>query len=187
MTVNAGQIAPDFRGKTYTGDPIDLSQMRGTKVWLAFHRWAHCPLCNLRIKEVIDRYAEIEKKGIRLVAVFQSTPERIADGVGRQKPPFPIVSDPELSLYDAYGVRPSVAGMFYLRVFGRAIRAMREGFFSLKMEGPKAMIPADFLVDPEGVVWKAYYGSAVSDHIPFEDIDAFGEDLCLDMPEQIRA
>ena len=51
------------------------------------------------------------------------------------------------------------------------------------MDGPKAMVPADFLVDPEGVVWKAYYGTAVSDHIPFEDVSAFAADLCLDMPE----
>jgi len=182
MTVEHGQLAPEFQGVTYTGDTIDLGQFRGKKVWLAFHRWASCPLCNLRIKEVIKRYDEIEKAGIQLIAVFQSPPENIAKYVGAQNPPFPLVSDPDLKLYDRFDVRPNMLGLFYPRVFLTAIRAVLAGLFSLKIDGPKAMVPADFLVDPEGLVWKAYYGAAVSDHIPFEDVRAFGEDLCLDMP-----
>ena len=38
------------------------------------------------------------------------------------------------------------------------------------------------LVDPEGLVWRAYYGDAISDHIPFSDVVDFAKDLCLDMP-----
>lgn len=185
MTIATGQIAPGFTATTWKGEPLDLDQFRGKKVWLGFYRWASCPLCNLRIKEMIERADEFEKAGIEVVAVFQSPPENIAKYVGAQNPPFTLVSDPDLRLYEMYGVHPNWLGMFYPRVFLRAIRATLAGLLSIKWDGPLAMIPADFLVDPEGLVWKAYYGDAISDHIPFEDVAAFGKDLCLDMPESV--
>ena len=61
--------------------------------------------------------------------------------------------------------------------------ALMPGPLSLKIDGPKAMVPADFLLDPEGLVWKAHYGKAITDHIDMDEIRAFQEDQCLDMPE----
>ena len=183
MSIETGQLAPAFTAKTWQGGAFDLEGYRGKKLWLGFYRWASCPLCNLRIHEVIQRYAEFEAAGIQHVAVFQSSEDKIALGVGTQEPPFPIVPDPELQHYETYGVHASWAGMFYPRVVARALRSVGKGFFSLRMDGPKAMVPADFLIDPEGLVWRSYYGRAVSDHIPFDDIVEFGADLCLDMPE----
>lgn len=182
MPITDGQLAPGFVGTTHTGDTIDLDAFRGQKVWLGFYRWASCPLCNLRIKELIARHDRFASAGIQHIAVFQSPPERIAQYVGAQKPPFPLISDPELRLYEQYGVHANWLGMFYPRVFVRAFQAMMAGLLSIRTDGPKAMVPADFLVDPEGLVWRAYYGAAISDHIPFEDVDAFGLDRCLDMP-----
>lgn len=182
MSIAIGQLAPTFKRQTYKGDTVELDQYRGQKVWLGFYRWASCPLCNLRMSELLEHHREFEKAGIQLIGVFQSPAENIEKYVGKQGIPFPIIPDPELELYATYGVHARLAGMFYPRVIGRALRAMAKGFFSLHMDGPKAMVPADFLVDPEGVVWKAYYGSAVSDHIPFDEVREFGADLCLDMP-----
>lgn len=182
-TIQAGQLAPTFKVSTYEGEDLDLEALRGQKVWLGFYRFASCPLCNLRINEMIDRYPQFEKDGIQVVGVFHSPAENIAKYVGKQGVPFPLVPDPELELYETYGVHARLGGMLYPRVFARAIRATLKGFFARRIDGPLSMVPADFLIDPEGLVWKAYYGSAVSDHIPFEDVTAFAADLCLDMPE----
>ncbi|MEZ4321475.1 MAG: peroxiredoxin-like family protein [Myxococcota bacterium] len=182
-TIDNGQVAPSFTATTFRGETIDLEAFRGKKLWLGFYRWASCPLCNLRISEVIQRHSQFEAAGIQLVAVFQSPAENIAQYVGSQDPPFPIIADPDLRLYDQYGVHPSWLGMFYPRVMLRAFQATMKGLLRLDLgDGPKAMVPADFLIDPEGLVWRAYYGSAISDHIPFEEIEEFGRDLCLDMP-----
>ena len=182
MSINTGQLAPTFETQTYDGAPISLEQYRGKKVWLGFYRYAGCPLCNLRISEMVDRAAEFERDGIQVICVFHSPADRIAGGVGKQSAPFPIIADPTMSLYQTYGVSRSLAGMFYPRVMLRSVTAVFRGFFSLRMDGPIDMVPADFLVDPEGMVYQAYYGKAVSDHIPFADIATFGKDLCLDMP-----
>lgn len=184
MPIASGAFAPTFTARTHTGDAIDLSSYRGQKVWLGFYRWAACPLCNLRIREVIERYPEFDDAGIKVLAVFQSPPETIAQYVGAQNPPFPLIADPNLALYEQYGVHSSVLGMFYPRVFLRAFQAMMGGLLNLHLgDGPRARVPADFLVDPEGLVWRAYYGTAISDHIPFDDVRSFATDLCLDMPK----
>ena len=183
MTIETGQLAPPFTAETWRDGPFDLEAYRGEKLWLGFYRWASCPLCSLRLHEVIQRYDDIRRAGVRHVAVFQSPADRIELGVGTQDPPFPIIPDPELEHYEAYGVHARFAAMFYPRVMLRAMRSIAEGFFSLRMDGPKAMVPADFLIDPEGLVWRAYYGDAISDHVPFEVVEEFAADLCLDMPE----
>ncbi len=183
MNITNGQLAPAFTATTFKGESINLLDYKGKKVWLAFHRWASCPLCNMRIQEVQERYAEFQEQGIELIAVFQSPPENIAKYVGKGDPPFAIIADPDLVLYDMYNVRPNWMGLMYPRVIIGAIRAVLMGFFSVKIDGPLAMIPADFLVDPEGLVWRAYYGEAASDHIPYDDVFDFGKDKCLDMPD----
>ena len=39
-----------------------------------------------------------------------------------------------------------------------------------RMEGKKSLVPADFLIGPDLVVKKAYYGSDISDHMPIQEI-----------------
>jgi hypothetical protein len=41
------------------------------------------------------------------------------------------------------------------------------------MEGDKALIPADFLIGPDLVIKRAYYGKEIGDHMPLDDIEAF--------------
>ena len=179
MKISRGQVAPTFVGSTSTGEPLSLEDFRGQKVWLGFYRWSSCPLCNLRISEVITRYQEFEDAGIQLIAVFQSPAENVSKYVGQQQPPFPIVADPEQHLYKAYGVEMSVAAGLHPRVFTRTVQAAIRGFIRLNYDPPLFRIPAHFLVDPNGVVWKAYYGETITDHIPFEHVTEFGNDLGL--------
>jgi len=181
--IERGQIAPTFKAETFRGEPIDLAAYRGKKVWLGFYRWAACPLCNLRVSEIVEAHHEFEKAGIQLIAVLQSPAENIARYVAKQDPPFPLIPDPGLELYTTYGVHPKFMGLFHPSVLVRTFKAVMKGFFSLRGDGPKAMIPADFLLDPEGLVYQSYYGNSVVDHIPFDDVRKFGADLCLDMPE----
>jgi len=93
MRLQAGQAAPDFLRPDIGGISIRLCDYRGRYLLLSFYRYASCPFCNLRVHELLQRLPEFEKRGLSLVAVFQSAREGIIDHVGKQQPPFPIIPD----------------------------------------------------------------------------------------------
>ncbi len=174
MRLQAGEQARDFEVQDMAGNKISLQDYQGKRLMLSFYRYASCPLCNLRVHELLERYDSLKGKGLHMLAFFQSPEESIQRYVGKQAPPFPIVADPERSVYRAYGVEPSWGGFLKgsLRI-SQLISAARKGFLPGKMEGEKAMIPADFLIGPDLAVEQVYYGSDIGDHMPIRDIEAW--------------
>ena len=47
---------------------------------------------------------------------------------------------------------------------------MFSGFFNMKSIKDKPIIPADFLIDENQIVFKAYYGKDFSDHIAISEV-----------------
>lgn len=171
MRLKPGDTAPPFETTTIDGRPIRLDRYRGQKLLLAFFRYASCPLCNLRISELIRHHAELKMQGLHIVAIFQSPPERLPQYAGRQEPPFPLIADPDCRLYRLYGVESSWSGFLKggLRV-GALATAMAKGFLPGPMDGDKTRIPADFLIDPDLVIQTTYYGKDIGDHLPLPAI-----------------
>ena len=98
MRLEAGARAPDFTATDWQGSALRLDDVHGRR-WLAFFRYAACPLCNLRVHQMVKRHAEFAERGLSILAVFQSTAGSIARYVGQQRPPFPLLADPEERLY----------------------------------------------------------------------------------------
>ncbi len=125
----AGWTAPEFAAKDVDGETRSLGDCRGRYLLLSFYRFASCPLCNLRISQLIGRKEWFDSRGVALLAVFHSPAERIRRYVGRRQAPFPIVPDPERKLYDAYQPVVEVAwaafGAPRSRMRGGARKAMR--------------------------------------------------------------
>jgi len=172
MRLRAGQRAPDFLRPDIGGNTIRPGDYRGRYLLLSFYRYASCPFCNLRVHELLQRLPEFEERGLSLVGVFQSAREGILDHVGKQQPPFPIIPDPGHGIYRHYGVETSLPGLLLgltLRM-GRALKAIRKGFLPGRMEGSITLVPADFLIGPDGRIQIAYYGKDISDHLPIEII-----------------
>jgi len=173
MRLQAGGIAPDFTIKTLRGKEMTLSEHASKRVWLAFFRFAACPLCNLRVHEIIENWSRFAGK-VELFAFFQSPAARLEEFVAKQNPPFPLIADPEMRLYATYGVEKGLGAGLSASVMARTLAAKRKGFKVLTpIEGPAFGIPADFLVDRGGAIHTAFYGRTLSDHIPFELVDAF--------------
>jgi peroxiredoxin Q/BCP len=174
MRIVEGQPAEDFQMEDTFGTPIALNDYVGKKLLLSFYRYASCPLCNLRIAELIEHYPSFHDKGLYMLAFWESPKESILEYVGRQDVPFPIVADPKRNVYRLYGVESSwlgyIRGMLRLSGF---YKALRKGFLPGKMEGEKALLPADFLIGPDLIIKKAYYGKDIGDHLPIEEIEQF--------------
>lgn len=172
MRMQPGQIAPDFTINDIFGNPVRLQAFRGKKILLSFYRYASCPLCNLRINELIKRHSQFQQNGLEIIAVFQSSVDSIREYVGKQDAPFPIIADPDQILYRSYGVTPSWWKFF------KAIMRIREifqsftlGYLPGKIDGNITMVPADFLIDENINISIAYYGKDIGDHLPINHIE----------------
>jgi peroxiredoxin Q/BCP len=173
MRITQGTIAPDFTATVYHRDPLTLSSLRGQKVWLAFFRYAGCPLCNLRVHQMTQRYRAWEKQGLAIVAVFQAPVDEVEANVGQQNAPFAIVCDPDEELYRLYGLEASLSGYLSPKNLPLAAEALKAGFMPGTMHGTKTRLPADFLIDETGKIIETFYAPVIGEHIPFERVDAF--------------
>lgn len=174
MRLIDGDRAVDFAVEDLGGNFISLKDYAGKKLMLSFYRYASCPYCNLRVSRLINYYPQFHEKGLYMLAFFQSPKESILGRVGKQNAPFPIIADPERKIYRKYGVGSSWKGFFKaLFRISTNVETIKKGHLPGKMEGEKALIPADFLIGPDLIIKKAYYGKDITDHLPIKEIQGF--------------
>jgi thioredoxin-dependent peroxiredoxin len=166
MRISPGQPAVDFKVRDIFGNRISLADFRGKNLLLSFYRYAACPFCNYRVHELKLNFRSLNRRGLEMIAFFQSPDESIRYYVGKQEAPFPIVGDPERKVYEAYGVEASWSGFFKgsLR-FPDLISAAVRGFLPGRIEGDPSLLPADFLIDRDLTIREAYYGRDIGDHL----------------------
>ncbi|MES9833660.1 MAG: peroxiredoxin-like family protein [Candidatus Thiodiazotropha sp. DIVDIV] len=170
-----GKKAPAFDTHDIRGRSVKLIGTHPGVTLLSFFRYASCPLCNLRIRELIQTYDQFISRGIRILAVLQSPSERIAHYVERQSPPFSLIPDPDLRLYQMYGVESSWQGFATAWTVGipRVFKAVvANGFLPGSVENELNRIPADFLINHDGQLTDVYYGRDIGDHMPLQRIFA---------------
>ena len=174
VKIETGWPAPDFTTVDLSGQSHSLADFQGRKLMLSFYRYASCPLCNLRLRQLIQKYEELQARGLHLLAFFQSPAESIQLYAGRQEAPFPVIPDPDRVVYRAYGVESSLSGFIKGGVHLRTlVRATRAGFRPGRMEGSLTLVPADFLIGPDQRVVRSYYGRDIADHIPLREIESW--------------
>lgn len=174
MKITENQIAAPFATSDIFGNPVSLESLNGKKVLLSFYRYASCPLCNLRMHYFLEKYPAYEQQGLKTLAFFQSPAEKIRQYVVKEHSfPFPIIADPDHTIYNQYQLQSSTWG--YIRgVFSRRMAtANKMGLIINDPDGIRTLLPADFLVSPDQTIHTAYYGKDIGDHIPFEQIENF--------------
>ena len=174
-----GKPAPVFNAPSLDGEVIDLEEFHDGIILLSFFRYASCPLCNLRVQELIREYDTLAANRVSVIAVFQSPAERINRYVGQQAPPFPLIPDPQTRLYRLYNVESSWIGFIRAWSIGlpKIIQAvLGKHFLPGTVEGDLNRIPADFLISPNGTLIDVHYGIDIGDHMPLERIYDILED-----------
>jgi peroxiredoxin len=174
MRIKSGEVAKPFHVEDVHGHSISLQDYAGKKLLLAFFRHAACPLCNLRVHQLIQSYPALQANGVEILSFFESPKDKILQYVGKQDAPFPIVADPKLKIYKLYGVESSVLGMlrglFRLSDFSEA--ASKELMF-FNPHNDIALLPADFLINPDLTIHTAYYGRDIGAHLDLSAIHQF--------------
>lgn len=173
MKLKDGDQARNFEANDLDGNLVRVGDEDGILL-LTFYRYASCPLCNMRVAELRREQPWLERMGVRPVAVFQSPEASIRRYVGRQKPWFRIVPDPDQTLYRLYDVTPSWLGAAWSLIvrLPSVLRAViGKGYWPGAIEGDMHMLPADFLIGPDGRILRAFYGRDIGDHLPLGEIE----------------
>ncbi|MBI5040726.1 MAG: AhpC/TSA family protein [Gammaproteobacteria bacterium] len=170
-----GDTVGKLRLTAMDGEVFDLDALKGKRFMLSFFRFAACPFCNLRLHELVRRFDEFGD-GFTIVAIFDSPLDNLAHYAGRHRPPFPVLADPHNIYYREYAIERSIVGMLkgaLLRLPQAMYGVFAKAYVPLSIQGRLTTLPADFLVDETGVIRRAYYGSDVGDHLPFERVEEF--------------
>lgn len=124
--------------------------------------------------QLVKSYADLGGN-IELVAVFDSSLKNLQRHVTKHEAPFPVLADEFNQSYKAYRVERSLAGVLsgVIFRFPTLIKSMLMGNLPTTIRGNMLTMPADFLIDSEGVIVKAYYGKDEGDHLPMSEVVAF--------------
>jgi len=169
MKISTGTSAPTFELETLTGK-ISLSELlsTGDYLFISFHRFGACPVCNLHIRSLINNSETLSGAGIKILVVFESSVEILKASIEQQHPPFPVGSDPIGHLYKLYNVQRSTIGLL------KSVGALSDVFEAKKLgvypdgvsrDGHPDRMPADFLIGKDGKVILSHYGSHAGDHL----------------------
>src|SRR5260370_10029948 len=107
VRLKVGRRAPAFVAQDLSGRPVALADYRGKTLLLSFYRMAACPLCNVRTFLLINRYPTYQRRGVHMVAFFESSPAYAHRYLIRSRAPFPLVVDPMRTTYGLYGLETS--------------------------------------------------------------------------------
>lgn len=180
MRLESGDKAVSFAAETIHGEKISLERYAGKPLLLIFHRYASCPMCNLRLRDFAKHYPRLHERGLEVVAFFHSPARNILRNAGKQDYPFPLVADPKFNVYRSYGVETSWLRFFLSMLLPSFyvdwIRSMRYGFWG-GVDWQMGKMPADFLIGPDGHIRKTHYGREIGDHMAVEDVEAILSDL----------
>ncbi|SCG57786.1 peroxiredoxin-like family protein [Micromonospora coxensis] len=159
-------------------------------VHLQFRRFAGCPVCNLHLRSIVRRHAEIEAAGVREVVVFHSPADEVREHTDEL--PFAVVADPDKRLYREFGVESSRWSLLSPRAWLPIVRAVarsswgllrgRERAPSRTQDGGRLGLPADFLIAPDGRVLAAKYGEHAYDQWSVDEL----LDLAGRHPDRLR-
>jgi thioredoxin-dependent peroxiredoxin len=141
----AGDHAPAFALTADDGQTVRLSDLRGRPVVLYFYPKDDTPGCTKEACGFRDAWSDVQKSG---AAVFGVSPDGVASHQkfrAKYRLPFPLLSDPDHSVADAYGAwgEKSMYGKKYMGIVRSA-----------------------FVVDEKGRIVDAFYKVSPKDTVP---------------------
>lgn len=169
--VTTGHIAPPIESISLSGNRLMLSDFRGRRVFVKFHRFSGCPVARRQVGDLIAGGDRLAAHGIETIVVFHSGAEDLRPNFS-ETAHLHIVPDPEKMLFRAYGCDFDWHKLFSSRSWGATLGAFGHGYFPqpTRFHGGVVGIPADFLIDATGVIVHAHYGSHFGDSLTTDDV-----------------
>lgn len=102
-----GDVAPDFELRSQHGEPIRLSDFRGSKsVVVVFYPFAFSGICTSELCEIRDDLGRFQNDSVQVLAVSCDSVQTLRAYAERDGYDFPLLSDfwPHGAVASAYGV-----------------------------------------------------------------------------------
>lgn len=141
--VVVGQSLPPFTATSTRGD-ISSDDLRGQYSILYFYPKDNTPGCTTQAQNFRDRHDEFAEAGCQIFGISRDTLKSHAGFTDKQALPYPLISDPDESLCELFGV------MKLKNMYGKQVRGIER---------------STFLVDPQGVLVKEWRGLRVPGHV----------------------
>lgn len=85
------------------GNPVSLSDFAGRRVVVFFYPKAMTPGCTIQARDFRDSHQEFLDAGLAVVGVSPDPPEALARFREKEGLPFPLLSDEEHAMAEAFG------------------------------------------------------------------------------------
>jgi thioredoxin-dependent peroxiredoxin len=144
VRLQSGDPAPDFTLTTDTGDRLALADLRGHRVVLYAYPAAMTPGCTTQACDFRDSLSSLHKAGFEVVGISPDSPGKLAKFRERDSLTFPLVSDPDHRVLDAYGAWGEKQN------YGRTYQGV---------------IRSTFVIDENGRIERAMYNVKATGHV----------------------
>ncbi len=157
-----GDKMPDFELPDATGQTVKTRELRQHGLLLlSFYRGEWCPYCNLELKALRERHADIVAAGATLVAISPQTPDRSLTTRQKHELMFPVLSDQGNQVARRFGLvftlEESLRPIYH--AFGIDLKE-HNGDVSFELP-----VPATYLVAKDGNVLEAFVNCDYRDRL----------------------
>ncbi|PIQ82775.1 MAG: peroxiredoxin [Candidatus Omnitrophica bacterium CG11_big_fil_rev_8_21_14_0_20_64_10] len=142
LKLKIGRPAPDFKGRTDTGEQVTLDKYKGKKLVLYFYPKDNTPGCARESCSFSEGFTQIRRKGGTVLGVSTDSVASHQKFRQRYSFKFPLLSDPEREVVQAYGVwkEKSLYGQKYMGIERTTVIINEQGkiqkvFLKVKVEG----------------------------------------------------
>tara|TARA_B000000477_G_scaffold121755_2_gene124809 strand:+ start:41 stop:526 length:486 start_codon:yes stop_codon:yes gene_type:complete len=106
VSLNVGEIAPDFEAELTNGDKLILSDIlsSGEKVILYFYPKDSTPGCTVQACDFRDNFSRLQSAGFRVIGVSKDSSKSHQNFIEKYELPFELIVDSETKLHQLYGV-----------------------------------------------------------------------------------
>ncbi len=139
-----GDQAPDFTLPDADGNEVSLASLRGQRVIIYFYPAAMTPGCTKQACDFRDSKADLSEAGFAVLGISPDSPAKLAKFRDRDGLTFPLLSDPDRKVLQAYGA-----------------------YGEKTMYGKKSVgvIRSTFVVGADGKIEQALYGVKATGHV----------------------
>jgi len=139
-----GDQAPDFTLPDSDGKQVPLASFRGQRVIVYFYPAAMTPGCTKQACDFRDNLAELNGAGIAVLGISPDQPAKLAKFRDKEGLTFPLLSDPDHAVLEAYGAYGEK------KLYGKTV---------------VGVIRSTFVVDADGKIEEAMYGVKATGHV----------------------